>query len=124
MQANEVAVGVKPGCTAELGNRPIEVVRLSSSRLQISLTGVPGNSWRWPRPGARSPACRRAGRNRRRDRAGSTSHLSSGRPETSDSAANAASAFCVGTHTSALSAETMAVQFIGSMVAWARNGVE
>jgi hypothetical protein len=29
----------------------------------------------------------------------------------------------VGTHTSALSAEILAVQFIGSMVAWARNGV-
>ena len=45
-------------------------------------------------------------------------------PDASDSAASEASAFCVGTHTSALSAESFAVQFIGSMQACARNGVE
>ena len=45
-------------------------------------------------------------------------------PEISDSAASEASAFCVGTQASALSAVMRTVQFIGSMVACARKGVK
>ena len=44
-------------------------------------------------------------------------------PDCSDSAASEASEFCVGTQHSARSAEIFTVQFIGSIVAWARNGV-
>jgi hypothetical protein len=49
--------------------------------------------------------------------------LSSGTPASSEAAASDASAFCVGPQTSTLSAETLAVQFIGSIVACARKGV-
>ena len=45
-------------------------------------------------------------------------------PEASDRAAWEASAFCVETQHSARSAETLAVQVMGSMQAWARNGVK
>jgi len=41
-----------------------------------------------------------------------------------DKAANEASRFCVGTQTSALSAESFTVAFITSMQACERNGVE
>src|SRR5215831_11115472 len=44
-------------------------------------------------------------------------------PDCSDSAASDASEFCVGTQHSARSAEILTVQFIGSIVACARNGV-
>src|SRR5215472_9313627 len=44
-------------------------------------------------------------------------------PDCSDSAASDASEFCVATQHSARSAEIFTVQFIGSIVACARNGV-
>ena len=53
-----------------------------------------------------------------------TSHLSSGMPDVSDNAASDASRFCVGTQASALPAESFTVQFITSIVACARKGVE
>src|SRR5262245_27622840 len=96
---------------------------MSSSRDQIILTGTPGNclamsvawrtkSWVPPRrPEAPPRALREA------------SHLAGGTPDCSDSAARDASEFCVVTQHSARSAEIFTVQFIGSMVAWARNGV-
>ena len=49
--------------------------------------------------------------------------MASGIPDCSDRAASDASEFCVGTQHSARSAESFTVQFIGSIVAWARNGV-
>jgi hypothetical protein len=48
----------------------------------------------------------------------------SGSPDASDAAASEPSPFCVGDHTSQRSGVYLAVQFIGSMQAWLRNGVE
>ena len=91
---------------------------MSSSRDQISLTGVPGiclaiaTAWRtqsWTAPRRPKPPPRWILW---------TSHLAGGRPAASAAAASAASPFWVGVQTSQRSGVQSAVAFIGSMVAW------
>ena len=91
---------------------------MSSSRDQISFTGVPGSSR------AIATACRtQSWTAPRRPKPPPrwilwTSQLVAGRPAASAAAASAASPFWVGVQTSQRSGVQTAVAFIGSMVAW------
>ena len=94
MQAGELAVGIEAGGEPALRDRAVEVVRLvllaAPDQLDRDVREFLGD-----RHGLVdvSPGCRRAGRSRRRGRCRWTSHLASGTPEASDSAASEASTF-------------------------------
>ena len=124
VQPAELAVGVETGGQRALRDRAVEVVRLvffaTPDQFDRNVRELLGDRHRLVHD---NPACRRAGQNRRRGRSGEHRICRAATPEASDSAASEASTFWLGTQASALSAEILTVAFIGSMVAWARNGV-
>ena len=93
---------------------------MSSSRVQITCTGAPifidvstASCTKSVRPRRPSPHPKKVG---------CTDTLSIGRPVICAAALCVPCGLCVGAQTSHLSGCTWAVQFIGSIVAWARNG--
>ncbi len=94
---------------------------MSSSRVQTTWTGA-------PRSREISTASRTKSVSERRPkpppmRVEWTRTDSTGTPAASAAASWVPPAACVGAHTSTPSGRTSAVQFMGSMVAWARKGV-